>query len=310
MDFLAEFRKLAGSSPRLAIHSRSVENCDFTDYAYVSKNSYVSFFITEAHDCYYSEYLYKARDCVDCMYLTSCELCYECIDCSNLYDCSFLNDCHSCSNVDFSIDCINCKDCYGCYGLRQKQYCIFNKTHCESEYRKKVRELKKNSSHATLKILAPEFAKHPRLFARQLKGGERCIGDYIYFSKNCFQCFNVRNASSSAYVTDSMEGVSEIHNSYDCSFCLGIESCYECDRVSASLNCMSSSECNNCADCAYCLQCSHLQDCFGCFNLQNKTFCILNRQFSPTEYKAAIKGLTVDLKQKGLYGKPLADLLA
>ncbi len=309
MDFYAEFRKLVDSRPHNAIHSRSVENATYGDYLFRSKNIYLSFFLSEAEDCYYCDYLSKCRDCIDCSYVTGSELCYECVDCSGIYEGSFLQDCHNSSQCEFCFDCINCKDCFGCFGLRQQRFCIFNKVYPEDVYRKKVAEFKKNSPQKILQILSPEFAKHPRLFARLLKGGENSLGDYIYYSKNCFQCFNVRNVENAAYISEMMDQEGSSHECFDCNFGSNLESCYDCHDALGCSNCNFLVSSSFCSDCEYLQYCYNCQNCFGCTYLMNKQYCILNRQFTREEYVLALAKIKGALKKAGTYGKSLAEVL-
>lgn len=309
MDFYGEFKKLVYSRPKNAIHNRSSENAQFGDYVFRSKNIYLSYFLTEAQDCYYSEYLSNCRDCNDCSHVSASELCYECVDCAGLYNCSHLQDCHNCSNTDFSLDCLNCKDCFGCAGLRNQQYCIFNKPYSESTYKEKVETLRKNPPAKILEILSPEFDKHPRLYARLLKGEENCYGDYIYYSKNCFQCFNVRGLENSAYVSEVLSPEYSSANCIDCDFATGIELCYECANVNLCTNCNFLEDCVSCSDSEYLINCYNCQNCFGCAYVSNKEYCVLNRQLTRDEYLLALQKIKGELKQAGVHGKTLAEVL-
>lgn len=309
MDFYQEFRKLIFSKPRNATLSRNAENSSFGDFIYNSKNIYVSYFISESSDCYYCEYLSKCSDCIDCAYVMSSEICYECVDCSNVYNGIFLQDCHNCSNCSFGLNLLNCKDCFGCFGLRQQRFCIFNKPYLEDAYYSKIAELRKNTPSKILEALAPEFEKSPRLYARLLKGGERSFGDYIYFSKNCYLCFNVRNVTDSAYVSEILNPELKSGNSMDCNYCNGLEACYECFNSTNCTNCNFIASCTNCVDSEYLLDCSNCQNCFGCACLANKEYFILNRRFRREEYLVAVSQIKSDLKAAKTYGKALADVL-
>ena len=37
--------------------------------------------------------------------------------------------------------CHHCQDCFGCIGLKNQQYCIFNKQYTKEEYEKTVAQL-------------------------------------------------------------------------------------------------------------------------------------------------------------------------
>lgn len=310
IDFYSELRKLLFGKPANAMNSRSVENCTYGDYLYRCKNAYLSYFLTDSQDCYYSEYLYKSRDCIDCAYLSSSEMCLECVDGNDLYDCQYLQDCHGCARCSYCLDCFNCKDCFGCFGLRHKQFCIFNKPYTEADYHAKLAELKKHPPAKVLKILAPEFEKHPRIYARLLRGADQCFGDYIYFSKKCFQCYNVRNVEDSAYVSEIMNPEQGSATSMDCTFVTNVSNCYECQTVSQASNCNFLEHCANCSDSEYLRYCYNCSNCFGCVYLSNKEYCILNRQFTRDEYLVALAEIKKQLKGKGLYGKHLAEILA
>lgn len=307
MDFYPEFKKLALSKPKNAIHSRASENAVYGDYFFRSKNIYLSYFCFESTDCFYSEYLSNCRDCIDCIHVSASELAYECTDCTSLYNCSFLQDCHNCSNVDFSVDLLNCKDCFGCFGLRHRQFCIFNKQYSESEYREKVLELKKKSSDKILEILAPEFEKHARLYAHVLKS-ENSLGDYIYYSNNCFRCFNIRNIENAAYVTEIFSPENSSSNCVDCDLGTGLQDCYETFNANLCINCNFLANCFQCEDSEYLIDCYNCSNCFGCVNLSNKQYCVLNRQLTRDEYLLAIQKIKTNLRQQEQYGKTLAQV--
>lgn len=45
------------------------------------------------------------------------------------------------ARLRYCASCISCKDCFACVGLRNKQYCIFNKQYDKQSYEKKVAEI-------------------------------------------------------------------------------------------------------------------------------------------------------------------------
>lgn len=309
MDFLKALRDLVQSMPRNAVSSRDVENCTFGDYIYRSRNAYLCYFSTRLEDCYYCDYTRLSRDCVDCDYLYNSELCYECLDGSNLYDCSFVQDSHNCTNCYYSYDLLNCQDCFGCYGLRNQKYVIFNKTYDAVQYSAKLKQVLKYRPKEILKKVLPEFEKHPRLSSRLLKGEENCVGDYIYFSRNAYYSFNVRNTESVGYIYDFEDGQIKSSDTYDCDFGSGLELCYDCSQISLSNNCNFMMNCAFCNDCEYCYNCYYSHNCFGCVYLQNKEYHILNRPFSREEYLHTTKLIKNELKQRGEYGRHLGEIL-
>lgn len=308
MDFLQQFRTLLARAPRNAIHSRHVDNCPFGDYIYRSKDAYLCWNCLNVEDCFYCDFTRLSRDCVDCSYVYNSELSYECVDCTNLYDCRFLQDCHNCTNCYYSYDLMNCQDCFGSFGLRQQRFAIFNKVYTEDIYRHKLSELFKNPPSKIIQTMLSEFEKHPRLSNRLLKGEERCLGDYIYWSKNAYQCFNVRAVENVGYLDDFEDTVSPTRDTYDSSFGSGLEECYECTHSSLLGNCNFMESCASCSDCEYCFECYSCRNCFGCAYLTNKEYYILNKPFTREEYLAALRMIKEELRKERLYGKSLAEL--
>lgn len=309
MDFAEEFKKLVRSIPHNCVHSRAVFNCNFGDYIYRSKNAYLCWLSTGLEDCMYDEFTHKCIDCVDCSYLYASELCYECVDCDELYNCHFLQDCRNCVECFFGYDLINCKYCFGCIGLRNQNFCIFNKPYSEKIYKEKIKIYMQMQSKKVIETLRPEINRFPRLCARLLKGGENCVGDHIYFSKNCYQCFNVREMEDCGYIYDEVQTETPTKDSYDIDFSGGLELCYECSHSAFSHNSNFLESCTFCADSEYCIYCYNCRNCFFCAYLMNKEYCILNKPFQRDEYLKTVEMIKKELKAKGLYGKSLAEII-
>ncbi|MEK7529025.1 MAG: hypothetical protein AAB592_04620 [Patescibacteria group bacterium] len=302
MDFFSELKKLVESKPHSMLHGRATQNSFFGDYLSQTKNVYLCFHGFDLADCYYGDFLYKCNDCVDCTALSGSELCYECVDCSDLYDCRYLQDCHNCSQCCYGIDLLNCKDCFGCFGLRNAQYYIFNKKYTEESYRAKIADLRKTPAEKVLAEIQPYFLQHPRLFARQLKGEENCYGDYIYYSKNCYMCFGIKNAQSCGYVYDAVHTQTAMVDSYDTCCSGGLEGCYSCVNTLSSNNSNFLIDCAGMSDSEYCIECYSCRSCFGCSYLQNKEYHILNKPFSRTDYIATLRQIKGLLKEQGTEG--------
>jgi len=113
------------------------------EYINNSKNVRDSYYVTNAEDCRYVQYLItpSSKDCMDLsLWGENSELIYETSSCGE-----------GCSRVKFSYrtsrnshDCTYCMQCYsganlfGCVGLQKKQYCIFNKQYTKEEYEELV----------------------------------------------------------------------------------------------------------------------------------------------------------------------------
>lgn len=111
----------------------SNENC-VGDYLYNCKNIYYGFDMKNSEDCRYCATTESFVDSFDCNFSPSRgELSYQCVAVSGYK----LMACHNCTNganLFYCDNCYNCKDCFGCVGLKNQQYCIFNKQYSKEAY--------------------------------------------------------------------------------------------------------------------------------------------------------------------------------
>lgn len=109
-----------------------------------SNNIYKSFDITDGcEDGRYSFRIIKSKDFMDCNYILTGEHIYECSSASNnSYNQVSSIGCFSSKNIEYSISCRNCSDCFGCVGLKNSQYCIFNKQYSKDDYNKLTEKLR------------------------------------------------------------------------------------------------------------------------------------------------------------------------
>lgn len=136
-----EFNELVLKYPRrYAINFKSV-NCtgDLTTY---SKNSRNCFVTKGSEDCAYTDFAGDSnnqnKDCFDITLTAGVSECYECVvgDHSqlNLFALFSVKS----QDIRYTQHCHNCKHCFGCVGLRNANYCIFNKQYTKEEYEQLV----------------------------------------------------------------------------------------------------------------------------------------------------------------------------
>lgn len=108
--------------------------------------------------------------------------------------------------------------------------------------------------------------------------------------KNCYLIYETTGAEDCRYGM----GYDYSRNCMDCCTAQKSERCYECIDVISCSNVMYSQECQECASSAYLFNCRNCTDCYGCVNLRNKSYCVLNVQYTREEYKEKIKEFTVE----------------
>ncbi|OGI74210.1 hypothetical protein A2740_01610 [Candidatus Nomurabacteria bacterium RIFCSPHIGHO2_01_FULL_43_16] len=136
--FFAQFIELMKRVPHMAIVNDdgiASLNCEYTHDWWFSKNCYMCFSGWYVENVMYSFFILKGKDIVDCMNIRSeSNWIYECILCSKSYQTKYSEICLACVDSQFLYDCHNCKHVFGCVGLRNTNYCIFNKQYTKEQY--------------------------------------------------------------------------------------------------------------------------------------------------------------------------------
>ena len=107
------------------------------------QNCFVSFWVEKGENLRYIDYGLGLKDNMD--FTTSGgdsgERSYEVTN-AGLYDIKFSVLTRTSSSLEYCINCFNCSNCFGSIGLRNKQFCIFNKQYLQEDYWKKIDEIK------------------------------------------------------------------------------------------------------------------------------------------------------------------------
>lgn len=113
------------------------ENC-LGDHLYNSKNSTFCFDSKDLEDCKYCvKVSLQVKSCMDYnSWGDKAELVYQSASCGdNIYGLKFCSTCTTnVSNSEYCDSCSRSNDLFGCVGVRNKQYCIFNKQYSKKEY--------------------------------------------------------------------------------------------------------------------------------------------------------------------------------
>lgn len=285
--FFTQFSELKNSVPQpaLAVQYTTLENCEYVNGASHCKNCYLLFHGAFNEDCYFCKVAWRSRDCIDCTSIYDCELCYDCNSISNCYDIRHGFNCKNCSSSAFLWNCISCSDCFCCTNLRHQRFCYFNEYLGESEYRKRIKQV--------------EFDNW-----RQI---EELRGEYLAFVKREPQPA-IRGVEFGQSTGDFLYNCENVYNSYEC---MDLQDCLHCLRAEKSTDCVdfyAGTGCEllygvlragysvhnakfcyfvltNCSDLEYCMMCINCRKCFGCVGLRHHEYCILNQQYTRSEYE-------------------------
>lgn len=294
MDFIKEFSELVKKSPHMNVNANNVENCPYGDYIYNCKNCYLCFELGGSQNGFYLQNCMKTKDCVDCSFARWSELCYECLNIERCYDCNWCIDCGDSHHLTRCFDCNACNDCFGCVGLKHKKFMIYNEQFSEEEYKDQIKSIKFDREKFKGLTL-----KTPRQNLHHSKS-EDCVGDYIYNSKNCINCFDINNMENCIYYNAGN------FNSPDKDCCdmqdaSGCELCFDSFSLGYCYNCDFLIESDRCTNCAFGFGLDSCKDCFGCAYLKNKQYYILNKPHPKEEYEKRIKEIKAELIKNNQY---------
>lgn len=113
------------------------------------KNVFTSFSVRNIEDGRYLFAMTDAKDVMDyCHWGRGSEMIYEAINvgrqCSNV---KFANECwNQLRDSEYVMNCHNSHHLFGCIGLRNSEYCIFNKQYTKEEYETLVKKIKEHMS--------------------------------------------------------------------------------------------------------------------------------------------------------------------
>lgn len=304
-----QLKELYAVVPHVGLYNTNIENSSYTNYALNQKNCYLIFGAGDNEDCLYGKFVVYCKDCVDCLSVYSSELCYEGVASEQCYGCRFFVNCRNCRNSTMIEDCLGCTDCIGCFGLRSKQYYIFNKQYSAEEYARLSKEYA-SLSHASVGHLQQKLSElkatlpHPHA---HIYVSENCTGDSVYHSKNCTNAFDSKNCEDCRYIYFAPKTLS----TQDCAFCApdGDRYCY---FVCSTVDLESSMACFYVwygSSIYYSLECHHNSNIFGCVGLKNKRYCVLNKQYTKDEYEKLVAKIIASMRANGEWGEYLpADL--
>ena len=190
-----------------------------------------------------------------------------------------------------------------CYGLRNKQYCLFNKQVTKAEYGEYMKKypLGSRANYDYFKNYFLNFIKDaPYLYMRRNGRIENSTGDFLTDTENCEECFEVTEAKDCKYI----QGAFQIKDAMDCSYANGEFGYENCECFPMPFNSKFCVNCYSGADLTYCDSCmNNCRNCFGCIGLRQKQYCILNKQYSKEEYEELVPRIIEQMKSAKAYGE-------
>ncbi|MDD5103357.1 MAG: hypothetical protein PHX93_03070 [Candidatus Peribacteraceae bacterium] len=299
-SFFEQFQELQHAVPRVPLVNNGAVNSDFCNFADENKNCYLLTSANNNEDSFFGFLAVGNRNAVDTLWCTDCELVYECVDCRKCYDLKYSHDCDDCHSSAFLADCRGVHDSLLCIGLRQKKNHLLNQPVSSSEIARLKEEL--NGNESKRREMEQKFIElqheHAIRIASVAIGSENVSGNNLFESRNVYHGFDVYSSRDCAYLHDGL-GASDC---FDISFFDGTELCYESTSL-IGYGYRFTMYCRDSRDLFYCDSCHGCEECFGCVGLRKKKHCILNKQYSPSEYVERVAAIVEYMQSNNEWGE-------
>lgn len=300
--FFGQFDSLLKKVPHLNLTaSFDSENSEYATFSWRMKDCYMVYAGWIMEKTLYSSRMINVNSVVDALDGTNLEQCYQVLNCEGCYWCMYCMNSNNCRNSSFLYDCENCSDCFLCYNLIGKKYHIENKEYSKEEYLKRVEVLK--DEYFALWWQAFDGIKAKAINKNLMMiNCENSIGDNLKNCNNCSNIFHFENSENCKYTEN---GWMSCNNTYDgIGVWENLDLAYEIvdAGINAMLTCFGIT-CYTCNYSYYNFNCHNSSNLFGCIGLRNKSYCILNKQYTKEEYEELVPRIIEHMKKTGEWGE-------
>jgi len=301
VPFFHQLRALINQAPlaALGVEFSTLINSDYCNAASNLKKCYLVYFADYLEDSYYCDTIVFSKDCFDCSLMKKSDLCLESFNLSHCSQTYYSVDCSDSYDVYFSKNLVGCSNCFGCVNLRKKQFHIFNKQYTKEEYFQTLKDFNLGSWGEVDKIINQSqefFLSFPNKYMHGLNNNN-VLGDYIEHSKNALQVFQSGDVEDSKFCLLVFEKSTK--DCYDFSI-FGVNAINIYESLKCGTNINNLKFCNGCfknnRDLSYSIYCHSSSNLFGCIGLRNKSYCILNQQYTKEEYEELVPKIIQHMK--------------
>jgi hypothetical protein len=292
-DFFADYASLFKEVSLPLLLEADTENAEYADNVWFVKNVYLSFAVVlSCENVMYSVHIKEwcknvfnslmVRDHSENVYNSK-----SVIKSSNIYYSAFM---YNCIDVRYSTNLLGCSHCIDCTWLENQSYCINNKQYTKEEF-----DLYKKSMllEGRMKDAIPD-AVWQKINSTECIDSGFCVnshgiqnGNNVYNVRNWRNLYDVWSSWWNEHVYDSIIAWSPHGSHFYATLYSGPwEHIYCCEGVAWWQNNYYS---YMLIDCSFCI---------GCIWLKNKSYCILNKQYSKEERYSKMEEIFTAIDEK------------
>ncbi|MBI2610051.1 hypothetical protein HYW53_02640, partial [Candidatus Giovannonibacteria bacterium] len=285
-SFFKQFNELQKEVPRLYAMTTQDVKSDYVNGTAFNKNCYLIIASDHNEDSAYSYSTFYCKDVFDCTGAHNCELSSWVIDCEKSFKIYNTQDSIGSQDLYFCKNCHNCHDCVGCVNLRNKSYCIFNRQYSKEEYVAELEKLNIGAYSSESNIVEKLEKISMQLPFKYIHGKNNVnvSGDYLTNSKKSFSVFDSQDMEDSKFINIG----NKVKDSYDAwAIVDNVELNYENISHNSSKTKFTFAFWSG-HNGFYSDTCEGGNNLFASIGLRNKSYCILNRQYTKEEYEALV----------------------
>ncbi|MBI4836451.1 MAG: hypothetical protein HY817_04290 [Candidatus Abawacabacteria bacterium] len=299
--FFAQYADLHLSVPKPALNQVSNENSPYTTGTGYCKNCHLINSSEYCQDCYYGKLIQSSRDIMDSCYIYDSELCYQCFYLTKCYGCNYTYYSQNCTECYFSDNLKGCKNCFLCTNLDNKQYYFLNEPLEKDAYIAKVHEFLGSKENITKALALFTDLRKKRIYKyANITNCESSTGDFLTNCQNCIDCYDTNDSQDCQHV---IVGV-EIKDVMDCSnVYVKPELNYQVMGALNTYQVLFGIYVFNSQNILYSQFCYNSNNLFGCNGMKKNEYCILNKQYSKSEYEALVPKIIAHMKSTQEWGE-------
>lgn len=285
--FFSQFRDLLNAVPQIALQATSSPGSDYVNQVTNCKNCYLITSGNDNEECMYCYRVLNSKNTLDSIFIRNVEYSYQCSQSTIVSNSLFCDDCADSTNLYFCSDVRGSSECFMSSNLRMRSYVFRNKQLTADEFAQEMKKIDMGS-YAKLEAYRAEYRElcNTRLYTYMSeKNTSQCTGHGLINSSNCKHCFYSSNSENCKYLLM----LADIKDGYDINNgCCIMELAYELSTAGVNLyNVMFSADVwPDVRDTAYSQSCRNdASNLFGCVSLRKKQYCILNKQYTKSEYE-------------------------
>ena len=295
-SFFSQFQECFVNSPKIATLDYGMnDNAEFADTVYGARNIYISISVWDnSENVLYSNMVFwDCKNVINSFQITAgSENIYYSKIVTGSYNIFYSKYIHNSQNLWFCTNMIWCHDCFLCDGLENKSYCIKNQQYTVEDYHTYIKEQRKFLSYDDLYNGISDIALNRIV--------DNCSGNSLAF------CHDVENGYFISRVENGKnifcgDGSPLAERVYDTVDIAKVDDSYGYMGVgqnSSHVYCgANASTCHNIYYCYFMDSCSF---CLGCIWLKNKSYCILNKQYTKEERYKKVDEIFWQMEHDGI----------